>query len=62
MGTVRGPITFIVRVAPGAGDGLAGVVERVSTGEKSRFEGPEQLFAILREVVAREQRIESTTP
>jgi hypothetical protein len=40
------PLTFVVRVAgdPGA---LRGTVERVRTGEKQRFQGVEELGAIV---------------
>jgi hypothetical protein len=51
----RGPVTFIVRLTPGAGDTLQGVVERVLTGEKSRFDGLDRLCAILAEAVSRER-------
>jgi hypothetical protein len=48
-------VTVIVRVTAGAGSTLQGVVERVLTGEKSRFEGLDRLCAILAEAVSRER-------
>jgi hypothetical protein len=51
----RGPVSFVVRLTPGARGRLPGVVERVRTGEKLRFDDLEDLAAILREVVAQER-------
>ena len=55
MEPTRGPITFILRLTPGA-DGLRGVVQRVLTRETSRFEGGERLVEILREAIRREEK------
>jgi hypothetical protein len=40
-------MTFIVRLGPARGGRLTGVVERVRTGEKHRFDGLDHLGAIL---------------
>lgn len=37
------PITFVLRVTVEAGGRMTGVVERVRTGQKERFEGAEAL-------------------
>lgn len=51
----RGPVTFVVRLIPGESGRLPGIVERVRTGEKVRFDDLEHLAAILRETVAQER-------
>jgi hypothetical protein len=60
MVAARGPLTFIVRLSPGAGEELHGVVERVRTGEKQRFEGLERLGAILAQAFAHERGVVTT--
>jgi hypothetical protein len=55
MDVERGPVTFIVRLTPGAGGVLQGVVERVRTGEKSRFESLDGLGSILADAVSQER-------
>ena len=51
------PLTFIVRLTQGDGGALSGVVERVRTGEKERFQG----VAALAEVIASMAQRETTT-
>ena len=51
------PLTFIVRLTHGDGGTLSGVVERVRTGEKQRF----QSVAALAEVIALMAERETTT-
>jgi hypothetical protein len=45
-------MTFIVRLSPARGDQLTGVIERVRTGEKHRFDGLDGLGAVLARAVA----------
>lgn len=47
------PLSFIVRLSDP--DSLAGVVERVRTGEKRRFTGSQDLLTIFEEAVAAER-------
>ena len=47
------PATFIVRAWRDAAGRLHGVVERVATGEKARFQGAEAMATLVREMVAR---------
>ena len=49
--------TFIVRLTLSDGGGLSGVVERVRTGEKQRFDG----VAALAELIARMAERKTTT-
>jgi hypothetical protein len=50
----RDPVTFVVRVAPDEAGRLTGVVERVRTGEKHRFEGEAAIGRIIARIVASE--------
>ena len=44
----RASVAFVVRVNPGvAGDRVSGIVERVKTGEKHRFEGAEAVGPLI---------------
>jgi hypothetical protein len=52
----RDPVTFVVRVAPGEGSRLSGVVERVRTGEKHRFVGNAAIGRIITRIVTEERR------
>jgi len=52
MEPARGSLTFIVRISPSRDGRLTGVVERVRTGEKHRFEGLDGLGAVLARAVA----------
>jgi hypothetical protein len=45
-------VTFIVRASRDAGGRLHGIVERVKTGEKERFDGAEALARIIERMVA----------
>jgi hypothetical protein len=49
----RPATTFIVRVDES--DTLSGVVERVRTGEKHRFEGAQALGALITELAAKDR-------
>ena len=53
---VAAPATFIVRAWRDAAGRLHGVVERVATGEKARFQGADAMAALVREMVARPSR------
>jgi hypothetical protein len=44
---VVAPATFIVRVSRDSTGRLNGVVERVATGEKARFQGAEAMAALV---------------
>jgi hypothetical protein len=48
-------ITFIVRVSTDRTGVIAGVVERVRTGEKARFQGLEALGALIATMAAPSQ-------
>jgi hypothetical protein len=50
----RDPVTFVVRVAPDDTGRLTGIVERVRTGEKHRFEGEAAIGQIIARIVASE--------
>jgi hypothetical protein len=52
----RAPLTFVVRVASDDAGRLSGVVERVRTGEKHRFDGDEAIGRIIARVVTEERR------
>jgi hypothetical protein len=52
MDTPASGVTFIVRLSPVHGGRLTGVVERVRTGEKQRFDGLDSLGAVLARAVA----------
>ena len=43
--------TFIIRIVHEPAGGISGVVERVRTGLKTRFEGGEALCRLIREIV-----------
>lgn len=47
---VVAPATFIVRVWRDAAGRLNGVVERVATGEKARFQGAEAMAALVQQM------------
>jgi hypothetical protein len=48
-------VTFVVRAARGPDGRLAGVVERVRTGEKHRFEDPEAIGLLIARMVDEEE-------
>jgi hypothetical protein len=50
----RDPVSFVVRAAADNAGRLTGIVERVRTGEKHRFEGEEALGRIIARLVAEE--------
>lgn len=50
---VVAPVTFIVRTWQDAGGRLTGVVERVATGEKVRFQGAEALAQLIQRMLER---------
>jgi hypothetical protein len=50
------PLTFIVRVSMGR-RALRGVVERVRSGEKQRFDGEAALAEVIAAMVERETRM-----
>ena len=52
MEALGAAMTFIVRLSPANGGRLTGVVERVRTGEKHRFDGLDDLGAVLALAVA----------
>jgi hypothetical protein len=54
MDAPRQPLTFIVRLTPGEGGLLGGVVERVRSGEKQRFDSVAALADLITEMVERE--------
>jgi len=47
--------TFILRLTQDAAGGVTGVVERVRTGAKHRFESREALCRLLRDLLANEE-------
>ena len=50
----RDPVSFVVRVAADGTGRLTGIVERVRTGEKHRFEGEVAIGRIIARLVAEE--------
>ena len=54
MEAPRQPLTFIVRLTLGDGGVLSGVIERVRSGEKQRFDSVATLAEVIAEMVARE--------
>jgi hypothetical protein len=50
---VVAPVTFIVRTWRDAAGLLTGVVERVATGEKARFQGAEALIQMIERMLAK---------
>jgi hypothetical protein len=44
-------VTFVIRAARAANGRLAGVIERVRTGEKHRFEDPEAIGRLIERMV-----------
>jgi hypothetical protein len=48
-------VTFVVRAARGRDGRLAGVVERVRTGEKHRFEDPGSIGLLIERMVDEEE-------
>ena len=53
-------VTFVVRVSCHADGAVSGVVERVKTGSKRRFEGCDALGSLVARMLA-DARAESTT-
>jgi len=53
---VVAPVTFIVRAWRDSAGRMNGVVERVATGEKARFQGAQAMAALIQEMVARPPR------
>ena len=53
-------VTFVVRISCHADGGVSGVIERVKTGSKRRFEGCDGLGALVARMLA-DARAESTT-
>ncbi|HEV8437925.1 MAG TPA: hypothetical protein VGT40_07510 [Methylomirabilota bacterium] len=51
-GTARMDLTFIVRVSRDRDGRLRGIVERVKTGEKHRFEHSEGIGGLIERMVA----------
>jgi hypothetical protein len=56
MEAPRQPLTFIVRLSLGAGGVLSGVVERVRTGEKQRFDNVAALAELIAGMAEREAK------
>lgn len=52
MDHIAPPVTFVVRAVPEAGGSIAGIVERVGTGQKARFRRIERLAEIITHMVA----------
>ena len=50
------PLTFIVRLMPGEGGVLSGIVERVRSGEKQRFHGVGALAEVIAAMAERETK------
>lgn len=50
------PLTFVVRLILGDGGVLSGVVERVRSGEKQRFDGVQALAEIIAAMAERETK------
>jgi hypothetical protein len=50
----RDPVSFVVRAAADGAGRLTGIVERVRTGEKHRFEGEAAIGRIIARLVAEE--------
>jgi len=48
------PQMFVVRLTRGDGGVLSGVVERVRSGEKQRFDGLQALAEVIADMAARE--------
>jgi hypothetical protein len=57
METPRYQLTFIVRLTPGDGGALSGVVERVRSGEKQRFDSVAALAEVIAGMTERETTI-----
>jgi hypothetical protein len=53
---VRSSVTFVVRAARGPDGRLAGVIERVRTGEKHRFDEPGAVGRLIEQMVDDEER------
>ena len=56
MEAPRQPLTFIVRLTPGNGGVLSGVVERVRSGEKQRFDSAAALAELIAGMAERETK------
>ena len=52
---VLAPTTFIVRVWRDAASRVTGVVERVATGEKARFQGAQAIAEIIERMMGRQK-------
>jgi hypothetical protein len=55
-------VTFVVRVGRGPEGRLLGVVERVATGEKHRFEGSRAIGALIERMVSDEMPADGRCP
>ena len=53
---MRSSVTFVVRAARGPDGRLAGVIERVRTGEKHRFDEPGAVGRLIEQMVDDEER------
>lgn len=53
-------VTFVVRVMRDPGGRLAGIVERVSTGEKHRFQDPSAIGRLIERMVHKEPHDEES--
>ena len=56
METAQASITFIVRVRFGERNRVSGIVERVKTGEKHRFDEAEAIGLLIADMVRHEAR------
>ena len=54
--TLANSVTFVVRAARGPDGRLAGIVERVRTGEKHRFQNPGAIGHLIEQMVDDEVR------
>ena len=50
---VAAPAAFVVRASRDASGRVTGVVERVATGEKARFQGVEAMGELIQQMLAR---------
>jgi hypothetical protein len=55
-------MTLIVRLTCGAAGAITGVIERVRTGQKERFEGIDGLTAVVTRLAAQERAAEIPKP
>jgi len=61
MDAPRQPLTFVVRLTMEDGGVLSGVVERVRSGEKQRFQSLAALAGVIAEMAERETRTRRQT-